>query len=52
MLKQQFQLAYYAKMDYSATEHMPSYERTFLYRQLVETKKLEEEEAKKASKKR
>lgn len=50
MLKQQFQLAYYAKIDYTATEHMPSYERAFLYSQLVETKKQEEEEMKKAQK--
>lgn len=48
MLKQQFQLAYYAKIDYTATEHMPSYERSYLYSQLVETKRQEEEEMNKA----
>lgn len=48
MLKQQFQLAYHAGIDYSATEFMPSEERNYLYRQLVETKKEEEREANKS----
>lgn len=52
VLKQQFDLLYYAGLDFGDSNAMSVYERNFLYESLVEVKKAEkeahEEEARKA----
>lgn len=48
---QQFQMSYYGKISYEASEEMSVYERKFFYNLLVETKKEEAEARKEAMEK-
>lgn len=55
VIKQQFQLAYFGKIDYSDTQDMPVFEREYLFHLLVEQKDAEAkqmEDAKNKSKPR
>lgn len=54
-LKEQFQLAYFGKIDYNASEHMTVQERRIMYKLLLEQKqdeKKQHEDAMKAAKAR
>lgn len=47
-MKQQFQLAYFGRVDYADSQSMPVYERKTLFNLLIEQKEEEERQRKQA----
>lgn len=47
IIKEQFQLAYFGRVDYEASSQMPVSERKYMYQLLVDQKKTEKEHAEK-----
>lgn len=50
VIREQFQLNYFGKIDYAASENMPYQERRTLYKILIEQKQLEKKQHEEAMK--